>query len=113
MLTVFCIQLHAGVATKGIGMFPSDKLASLRKLLFEMEQDLGLADLSGIQRDVYYAARLTAEGAEMVRGEAIRSHALLNRISRPTFYRALKDLELAGYLSHADTTRSGKYRLLR
>lgn len=94
-------------------MFLSDKLASLRKLLFEMEVELGLVELSAVQRDVFYAARLTAGKTEFVRGEEVRLHPLLASISRPTFYRAVKDLEDAGYLSRTDSVRSGRYRLLK
>lgn len=53
-------------------MFLSDKLASLRKLLFEMEVELGMVELSAVQRDVFYAARLIAGEAEFVRGEEVR-----------------------------------------
>lgn len=94
-------------------MFRSTKIASLRNLLFEMEQELGLVELSDVQRDVYYAARMTAGTGDTVQGEDVRHHPLIARISRPTFYRAVKDLIEAGYISHIDSVRSGRYRLLR
>lgn len=99
--------------TGGEVVSDSGKVARLRSLLFEMERDMGLSDLSTVQRDVFYAARLIADEASAFRGEAVRDQPLLKQVSRPTFYRALKSLELSGYIRRSGATHSGRYCLLR
>ena len=54
------------------------------------ERDIGLADLSGPQRDVYYALLLLqAELGVRVKTSRVLEHDLVAHIPRATFYRAL------------------------
>lgn len=94
-------------------MFGNKRLAKLRNLLQQMETDVGLEALSQHQRDLYYAACLVADTDQMVTSEQVRSHPMLARMPRATFYLALRDLVRGGYLVAAGGIRDGIYRILR
>lgn len=85
------------------------KLAELRKLLLGMERALGLEDLSAVERDIYYAASDLSKQTPGVRTTGLLGHALLQDVSRPTFFRALKSLVNKGYLSQSTPSRRGVY----
>ena len=85
------------------------KLAELRKLLLGMERALGLEDLSSVERDIYYAASELAKSTPGVRTTVLLNHTLMQDVSRPTFFRALKSLVGKGYLSQSATSRRGVY----
>ncbi|MFK7752503.1 MAG: hypothetical protein AB8B51_08125 [Sedimentitalea sp.] len=77
-----------------------------------MEQSLGLSDLSSIERDVYYAANTLGERSDVISSEDLQQHPLVEQMSKPTYFRALKKLVSLGYLSHAVGTKTGKYTIL-
>jgi predicted HTH transcriptional regulator len=85
------------------------KLAELRKLLLGMERAMGLEDLSSVERDIYYAASDLAKQTAGVRTTGLLAHALVQNVSRPTFFRALKSLVNKGYLSQGSTSKRGVY----
>lgn len=88
-----------------------NKLAALRHLLHEMEQELGLDNLSPVQRDVLYAAHLLSEGAETFTTAQLRRHEMVQDISKPTFFRVLKALQDEGYIVQGPEAVQGTYRL--
>lgn len=94
-------------------MTSNGKLARLRDLLWQMEVEVGLERLSQPQRDVYYAACLVADGEKTLHSEQVRQHPMVAPMARPTFYRALKDLVVEGYLVAATETKNGRYRIAR
>lgn len=85
------------------------KLAELRKLLLGMERAMGLQDLSPVERDIYYAATDLATRQTDVRTTGLLTHTLVEDVSRPTFFRALKSLVAKGYLSPSGSRRRGYY----
>ncbi|WP_461404071.1 helix-turn-helix domain-containing protein [Falsiruegeria mediterranea] len=85
------------------------KLAELRKLMLSMERSLGLQDLTPVERDIYYAANELSENGNGVRTVGLIEHTLLQTVSRPTFFRALKSLVNKGYLSHCNSVNRGQY----
>lgn len=85
------------------------KLAELRKLLLDMERSMGLADLSAVERDIYYAASDCATSRAPVKTTALLDHDLVASVSRPTFFRALKSLVGKGYLEHCAQASRGRY----
>ncbi|KPD10767.1 hypothetical protein [Phaeobacter sp. 11ANDIMAR09] len=85
------------------------KLTELRKLLLNMEQSMGLQDLSTVERDVYYAASDHAVHVGAVKTTLLQDHALLANVSRPTFFRALKSLQGKGYLEQCKNSVRGYY----
>ena len=94
-------------------MFKTLELAVLRNLLCEMEREIGLRRLSDVQRDVYYAACLLTEHAPSAHVEALRSHPVACDVSRPTFYRAMRELIGQGYLAADGEGRTGMYRVIK
>jgi hypothetical protein len=89
------------------------KLARLRDLLWQMEVEVGFEKLSQPQRDVYYAACLVADSDKLLHSEQVRHHPMVEAMARPTFYRALRDLVLEGYLVAASESRNGRYKIVR
>ncbi|MFC3613861.1 hypothetical protein ACFORG_08845 [Lutimaribacter marinistellae] len=85
------------------------KLTELRKLMMSMERSLGLETLSPVERDIYYAANELSEEGEYIRTVGLIEHTLLESVSRPTFFRALKSLVQKGYLSQCDSANRGRY----
>ena len=94
-------------------MNKDSKLARLRDLLWHMEVEVGLERLSQPQRDVYYAACLVADEQKLLHSEQVRHHPIVQAMPRPTFYRALRDLVLEGYLVAASESRNGRYKIVR
>ncbi len=88
-----------------------EKIARLKHLLLGMERDLGINDLSTVQRNIVYAATLLSETSRAVATEDIRHHELLDGVSRSAFFRALKDLVDTGYLQHTDGRKRSAYVL--
>lgn len=89
------------------------KLAALRNMLWQMEVEVGLEDLSQPQKDVYYAACLVADEDQLVHSETVKRHPMLALMARPTFYRALKDLVDKGFLVTAGSRKDGRYLIKR
>eukprot|EP00919_Chromeraceae_sp_WS-2016_P043338 GHVR01103492.1.p1 GENE.GHVR01103492.1~~GHVR01103492.1.p1 ORF type:complete len:137 (-),score=8.52 GHVR01103492.1:286-696(-) len=94
------------------------KLTELRKLLLDMEQSMGLQNLSSVERDIYYAASdyatsdhasSTGTGTGAVKTTTLRAHRLLAQVSRPTFFRGLKSLLGKGYLEPCKNSTRGYY----
>jgi len=94
-------------------MSDNNRLARLRGLLWQMEVEVGLEQLTQSQRDVYYAACLAADSENTVHSEQVRLQPLAAQMARPTFYRALKELVTAGFMCAASEARDGRYRILR
>ena len=87
------------------------KVAQLKQLLFGLEKDLGIDDLSEIQQNILYAASLLAVGDKPVETEDIRNHQLLGSAARSTFFKALRELVASGYLQHKSGTQRSQYLL--
>lgn len=85
------------------------KLAALRSMLWQMEIEVGLEDLSQPQKDVYYAACLVADEGQLVSSDTVRRHPMLAPMARPTFYRALKELVDKGFLETVGQRKDGRY----
>jgi len=94
-------------------MAENNRLARLRDLLWQMEVEVGLEKLSQPQRDVYYAACLVADDDRALQSDEVRHHPMVSAMARPTFYRALKDLVLEGYLVADSASKNGRYRIVR
>ena len=67
-------------------------LFKIRLLLHDMEKQLGLTQLTSVERDVLYVIESLAEKQEGIASHEILSHELIENISRPTIYRALTRL---------------------
>jgi hypothetical protein len=94
-------------------MHKKERLAALRSMLISMESEVGLDVLSEGQRDLYYAACLSADEQYLVQSDDLRAHPMLQRMPRSTFFRLLRELISFGYLAPAGSPRSGKYLIKR
>lgn len=85
-------------------------VAALRNLLADMEEDLGLLELPGPQRDILYAASLLSSEKVAVTTSELHQHSLVKGMTRSTFFRSLKALSENGYLV-PKKGRSGCYEI--
>lgn len=69
-----------------------DRLLYLRKVMQSMEADLGLQDLSQIERDIVYAAHDAADDTGQFEASAVLAHELTRDIPKTTYHRAFKTL---------------------
>lgn len=90
-----------------------NKLAALRNMLCQMEIEVGLERLPQPQKDVYYAACLAANTNKLVHTDDVKQHPMLALMSRPTFYRALKELVDKNFLANAGHRKDGRYLVKR
>lgn len=87
-------------------------LARLAEQISSLERQLGLGGYSEDERRILYAMSALAEGADAaVRSSAVKEHALCQRISNPTFYRALKSLIDRGAVARSSAARMGSYQI--
>jgi DNA-binding MarR family transcriptional regulator len=91
------------------------QLSNLRKVVHDMEVDLGLASLERKERDILLAFYATGkphpEHGMIARTEAVRQHPTLSDISQPTFHRALRRLVERGLINRPSELPPGTYRL--
>ena len=94
-----------------------DRLRSvfeLREMLRNLESDLGLDDLSRVERDVLLAARmLSAAPGDSVETEMIRRHTLIEPCAQATYHRALRKLLDLGFLEISNGSRTKRYVVRR
>lgn len=86
-------------------------VAQLKRLLLGLERDLGIDDLSAVQRNILYAATLLSSDQRPIETDSIRNHELLKAVARSTFFKAIKELVAAGYLRHGDGAQRSRYLL--
>lgn len=89
-----------------------NRLAALRAMLHEMEQETGLDTLSAGQRDVMYAAQAVSSDDGQASLQDIQSHPLLKGMTRPTFFRHLATLGEQKLLVRVGSERSGRYQIV-
>jgi len=91
------------------------QLSQLRDLLYAMEYELGLTELTATERDVllaFYAhAQPDMSGRMVCRTEPVRKHPTICRVSQPTFHRTLRRLLDRGLIERSDERRIGEYLL--
>ena len=83
------------------------KLISLKVMLEEMEEDLGLAPLSEFEKNIYFAAQALKSPDRLVKTQQLRTHTFTQSISRPTFFRALQSLEKKGLIARSGSKKIG------
>jgi len=64
----------------------------LKELMFVMEQDLGISELSEPEKCVLSCIVQTTEAGSSITTKAIEKHILTSKLSRPTLFRAIKQL---------------------
>ena len=91
------------------------KIILLKQMLADMEQDVGLSltSLSGVEKNVYLAAQDMKSNNGLVQTKQILDHRFTQKMSRPTFFRALKSIETKGWLSHSDGKKVGLFSVVK
>jgi hypothetical protein len=90
-----------------------DKLNSifeLRQILYDLERDIGIEELTQTEKNVLFAAsKLTRAPGDIVLSEQIRDHHLMESVPHATFHRAIRHLLQLGILKHAKGTKTKQY----
>ncbi len=87
--------------------------ARLRELISTLERELGFDTLSANELNVLYVVRLLSDeaGTSAVESSRIRAHPIIQRMSQPTFNRAIRALLEKGYLETPPRYKAKRYRL--
>ena len=88
-----------------------EKVARLRELLFGLEKDIGIHNMSSVKQNILYATALLDGRIYPVETEALRNHPLLLDVTRSTFFNALKALVEEKHLKHVDGYKRSQYLL--
>ena len=86
-----------------------EKLISLKVILEEMEEDLGLAPLSEFEKNIYLAAQALKSSDSTVKTKQLRGHSFTQSMSRPTFFRTLQSLEEKELIARSDIKKTGLF----
>lgn len=86
-----------------------EKVILLKRMLEDMEQDIGLSSLTNVEKAVYLAAQDVKSPNSLVETKLIIEHAFTQKMSRPTFFRALKAIETKGFIKHSDVKKVGLF----
>jgi len=89
-----------------------ERLISLKILLEDMEQDLGLTSLSSAEKSVYLAAQSLKSDGGIVETKQIMTHLFTQDISRPTFFRALSKIEAKGLIRNSGLKVMGSFEVV-
>ena len=81
----------------------------LKELMFVMEQDLGISELSEPEKYVFSCIVQASEAGEPISTKSIEQHILTSNMSRPTLFRVLKQLVTKGVISQPS---HGKYAVI-
>ena len=79
-----------------------EKIILLKQMVDDMEQNVGLASLSGVEKNVYLAAQDMKSNNGLVETKQILDHRFTQKMSRPTIFRALKSIEIKGLVTHSN-----------
>jgi len=86
--------------------------AKLREVLFQIEKDLGIEELTETERKVLAVlAGLSGGTNRDVQLDEIRQDSIVVDIPAPSLYRAFSTLQRRGYIGRSGGQRSGLYHL--
>ena len=86
--------------------------ARLLETITDMEKDVGLADFTANEQQVYAAIVLLSNDTHKpISIHNIQSHNLVRNISMPTVYRSFNRLISAKKITHIGEERSGLYAI--
>ena len=80
-------------------------LTELQLMVSDLEADLGISDMSEIERKVLLSLSDVFAQVGVAATGAILSHRMLSTFSRPSLFRALKALEAAGKVTKVSEKR--------
>lgn len=80
----------------------------------QMEQDLGLGDLSAAEKNVLYAFHSAVQDDKAETStDAVKNQATTAGMAHATFHRALNRLLELGYIEHAENSRTKIYKIVK
>ena len=85
-------------------------IAQMQIMLADMEAEIGIRDIGTIEKSVLITIVDLANDADLVHTKDILQHPLNNVYSRPSLFRALKNLESLGKIAKGGDKR-GLYTL--
>jgi hypothetical protein len=85
----------------------------VRLLLHDLEKERGLTRLPYLERDILYVINSVAETKRLVASQDIFNHELTQGASRPTIYRALKNLIENNYIAKDSVADRGFFHLAK
>ena len=86
-------------------------IAKMQMMLAEMEVAVGIRELGAIEKSVLSSIADLEEGGQFVSTKEILEHPLTQTCSRPSLFRALKNLESLGKIAKGGDKR-GLYTLI-
>ena len=86
-------------------------IAKMQIMLADMEAELGIRDIGAIEKSVLSSVADLAGNTALVSTKAILQHPLNSVYSRPSLFRALKNLESLGQIAKGGEKR-GLYALI-
>ena len=84
--------IHLDCQQGFVCMSKFNTFTQLKELMFAMEQDLGISELSEPERCVFSCIVQATEGGGSITTKSIEQHLLTSNLSRPTLFRAIKQL---------------------
>ena len=99
-------SIHFDCQEGFVHMSKFNKFTQLKELLFAMEQDLGISELSEPEKCVFSCIVQATEAGGSISTKVIQQHLLTSNLSRPTLFRAIKKLLAKDIISQPS---HGKY----
>ena len=90
--TRHCQSTHLDCQERFVPMSKFNTFTQLKELMFAMEQDLGISELSEPEKCVFSCIVQATEAGGSITTKAIAQHMLTSNLSRPTLFRAIKQL---------------------
>ena len=85
-------SVHFDCQERFVRMSKFNTFTQLKELMFAMEQDLGISELSEPEKCVFSCIVQATEAGGSITTKAIEQHLLTSNLSRPTLFRAIKQL---------------------
>lgn len=91
--------------------FLLQKVATLRVLLSELEKEIGIEDIGIIEKKVLLAIADLSSLHDVAEIKMIKDHPLICKVTQPSFYRALNNLQSMGKIKKVGIKR-GFYEIV-
>ena len=95
-----------------IGLIMFKKIITLRLLLDEMEQDIGISELSDPEKSIFLAAQDIRSEHHYVTTKDLLEHKLTQSLTRPTFFRCLKSIQEKGLIVQSPRKSRGEFEIV-
>ena len=99
-------SVHFDCQERFVRMSKFNTFTQLKELMFAMEQDLGISELSEPEKCVFSCIVQATEAGGSITTKSIEQHLLTSNLSRPTLFRAIKQLLAKDIISQPS---HGKY----